>query len=543
AYPELTAKRDLILEAVSREEERFRQTVSAGVNLLDEALEALEGDVLGGEIAFKLHDTYGFPIELTSEMARERNVEVDREGFEAEMAAQRERARAAWKGGDDAAVAEVYRDLADDLGLTEFTGYEKELDRGRILALLVEGEQSQSVEEGQRAELFADITPFYAESGGQVGDTGTIVTETGTARVDDTHHAIQGLHGHIVTVESGTLHVGQDADLAIDSPRREGIRKSHTGTHVLHWALRAVLGEHATQAGSLVEDGRLRFDFSNFSALSDEEQGEVEWEVNRRLISNAGVSTVVTSRDEARRMGALAFFGDKYGERVRVVKVGEFSIEFCGGTHTPTAGQVGPLVITSESSIGSNIRRVEALTGEAAYGHLATVRHDLQSVGRLLRAPVSQVPDRVEALIDRISKLEDRLEETAAERRGALAQEIASAATSIGEWRLVVGDAGDLAPGDLRQLALDVRNRLGKAGLVVVGSRNDGKGALVAAATADLVAEGVSAGEIAAEGAAALGGGGSRDPELAQAGGPDGTALERALEIVRESASRRLRET
>jgi alanyl-tRNA synthetase len=540
SYPELIQRRDLILEAVTREEQRFRRTLSSGVELLEEELETIIDGTLPGAVAFKLHDTYGFPVELTSEIAAERGVEVDTEGFESEMASQRERARAAWKGGDDAAAAEIYRSLADDLGLTDFTGYELERDRGRVLAILVEGEQVERLEEGRAGEVFLDRTPFYAESGGQVGDSGVITTDTAVVDVEDTKHAIQGLHGHRVMVRTGELRVGQDAELAIDSPRREGIRKSHTGTHVLHWALREVLGGHANQAGSLVENGRLRFDFANYTALSDEELGEVEWEANRRLISNADVITTVTSRDQAKEMGALAFFGDKYGERVRVVKVGEFSIEFCGGTHTRTAGQVGPLIVTSESSIGSNIRRVEALTGESAYQQLSEIRSALQSTGRLLKAPIAQVPDRVEALLERVGALEDRLEAEAQQRRGNLAAELAEGADRVGEHQLVIADAGELAPGDLRQLALDIRGRLQESALVVVGSRHNGKGALVAAATPDLVTGGISAGDLAGAGAAAMGGGGSRDPELAQAGGPEGSGLDAALDIVRERASRAL---
>jgi alanyl-tRNA synthetase len=542
AYPELPERRDLILEAVTREEQRFRRTISSGVELLEQELDAIDGDRLAGAVAFKLHDTYGFPVELTSEIAAERGVAVDIGEFQREMAAQRQRARAAWKGGDLAAAADLYRTLADELGPTEFTGYARERDRGRILAILVDGEQVERLATGQSGEVFLDRTPFYAESGGQVGDSGVMTTETGTADVADTKHAIQGLHGHRLTVRSGELRAGQDAELAIDSPRREGIRKSHTGTHVLHWSLRAVLGAHATQAGSLVEDGRLRFDFANFSGLSDEELAEVEWEANRRLIANSDVSTTVTSRDQAKEMGALAFFGDKYGEQVRVVKIGDFSIEFCGGTHTRTAGQVGPLLITAESSIGSNIRRVEALTGESAYRQLARMRSDLRATGRLLRAPVAQVPDRVEALLERLGALEGALEAGAQQRRGDLAAELAATADRVGDHQLVIADAGELAPGELRQLALDVRGRLGESALVVVGSRNNGKGALVAAATSDLVAAGLSAGDLAGEGAAEMGGGGSRDPELAQAGGPDGAALARALDRVREAASTRLLE-
>lgn len=539
AYPDISVKKDLILEAVAREEERFRRTLAAGVDLLDRELEALEDAVLDGTTAFKLHDTYGFPIELTSEITSERGVAVDRAGFEAEMEAQRARARASWKG-DDAANADLYRALVDENGLTRFTGYERELDAGTVLAILRKGESVQVAGAGDLAEVFVDTTPFYAESGGQVGDSGVLETETGSAVVVDTQHAVQGLHAHRVRVETGTLHLGQDARLAIDSPRREGIRKSHTGTHVLHWALRSVVGDHANQAGSLVEDGRLRFDFANFSGLQDDVLSDVEWQANRRLISNAEVATTVTTKEEAQAMGALAFFGDKYGEKVRVVSIGDFSVEFCGGTHTHTAGQVGPLVITSESSIGSNIRRVEALTGEAAYRHLSKTRRSLEQTGRLLKVGLTAVPERVEALLERISQLETRLERSAAEARGDLAGELAASATVIGERRLVVGDAGELAPGDLRQLALDVRGRLTPPAFVVVGSRNGGKGALVGATTSDLAGAGVSAGEVIAAGAALMGGGGSRDPELAQAGGPDGARLTEALETVRQRAEQEL---
>ena len=537
AYPDLADKLDMIVAAVTREEERFRRTLASGVDLLQRELEEVEGDSLPGAVAFKLHDTYGFPIELTSEMATERGVDVDIPGFEEEMEAQRTRARAAWKGGD-ATGAEVYRHLADELGPTAFTGYEVERDHGRILAILREGEQVQAAGEGEEVEVFVDTTPFYAESGGQVGDTGSLSTETGVGRVDDTQHAVQGLHGHRVTVERGVLQVGQEADLAIDSPRREGIRKSHTGTHVLHWALRDVLGEHAGQAGSLVEDGRLRFDFSHFSALGDEELSEVEWRANHRLIGNPPVTTTVTSRDDALAMGALAFFGDKYGERVRVVEIGDFSVEFCGGTHTDTAGRVGPLIVMSESSIGSNIRRVEALTGEAAYRRLARSRDDLGAAARLLKVGPTHVPERVEALLERVGALESRLEAAAAEQRSDLAGELAAGAEEIGGRSLVVADAGRAAPDDLRKLALDVRNRLGPSSLVVVGSRHEGKGALVAAATPDLVEVGVSAGDLAAAGAGEMGGGGSRNPDLAQAGGPRGDRLEAALALVREQAAR-----
>ncbi len=542
AYPELVDNRDFIVDVVSREESRFRKTLESGHQLLDSELEALGGGaVLPGRVAFKLHDTFGFPIELTKEIAAERGVEVDEAEFQAAMEEQRARARKAWKGGDEAAAAEVYRRVLDEVGLTDFIGYEQETGRGRILAIVADGEQVERAEAGREVEVFLDRTPFYAESGGQVGDTGSITTETGTLAVADTRHAVQGLHGHRAKVVSGYVQVGQDAELAIDSPRRERIRKSHTGTHILHWALRDVLGEHVRQAGSLVEAGRLRFDFSHFSGLSEEEFEQIEAETNARVIENDRVRTLVTTKEEAEKEGALAFFGDKYGERVRVVEVGDFSKELCGGTHVPSSGQVGPVIMLGESSIGSNLRRVEALTGEDAYRYLATLRERLTDTGRMLRVPATDVPDRVKGLMARIEELEDQLDRIRAQRRSALAAELAGSAERIGDAGLVVAAQSGLTPEELRSLALGIRDRLGR-GVVVVGSSVNGKAALVGVVSKDLVEVGVSAGEILGAAAREVGGGGSRDPELAQAGGPRGEHLDAALDVAREAASRALAE-
>ncbi len=540
AYPELVDNRDFIADVVGREESRFRRTLESGHQLLDSELAAL-GDrtVLPGRVAFKLHDTYGFPIELTKEIAAEQGVEVDESEFEQAMQEQRERARKAWTGGDEAAAAELYRRVLDEVGPTDFIGYEQEAGRGRILAIVADGEQLERADSGREVELFLDRTPFYAEAGGQIGDTGSITTETGTLAVSDTRHAIQGLHGHRAKVVSGYVQVGQDAELSIDSPRRERIRKSHTGTHILHWALRDVLGEHVRQAGSLVEPGRLRFDFSHFSGLAPEEFEQIEAETNARVIENDPVRVVVTSKEEAEREGALAFFGDKYGERVRVVEVGDFSKELCGGTHVPSSGQVGPVVVLGESSIGSNLRRIEALTGEDAYRYLATVREHLTDTGRLLRVPPAEVPERVKGLMERIEQLEDQLDRIRAQRRSALAAELAGSAERIGDAELVVAEQSGLTPEELRALALGIRERLGR-GVVVVGSSTGGKGSLVGVVSKELVEAGVSAGEILADAARELGGGGSRDPELAQAGGPRGEQLTQALDVAREAASRAL---
>ncbi len=539
-YTELGDKQDFITQVVTREEERFRRTLASGHQLLDVELSREDETTLSGATVFKLHDTYGFPVELTREIAAEHGIEVDTAGFEAEMAEQRRRARAAWKGGDEVAAQDVYRSVLDVAGLTDFVGYETEIAEGLVLAIVADGETIERADEGREVELFLNRTPFYGESGGQIGDSGTIDTETGTAVVLDTRHAIQGLHGHRLRVQSGFIAVGQQARGAIDSPRREATRKSHTGTHVLHWALRDVLGHHASQAGSLVEPGRLRFDFSHFSQVAPQELAEIEAEANERLIANDRVTTTVTSKEHALDMGAIAFFGDKYGDTVRVVQVGGYSTELCGGTHTHTSAQVGPLLITSESSIGSNLRRVEALTGLTAYDHLVEMRSSLDRSGRLLKVAGVDVPGRVEALLERVVNLEHDLETIRSQRRGELAAELASEAATVGDVALVVATAPDQDVNALRQLALGVRDRVSGRSVVVLGAAHAGKGALVGVVSRDLVEAGISASEIIGDAAAELGGGGSRDPELAQAGGPHGGNLESAVNIARETAGRLL---
>ncbi|MGQ0847780.1 MAG: alanine--tRNA ligase [Actinomycetota bacterium] len=537
SYPDLVDRAGLIMSIVEREESAFRRTLASGHQLLDVELEGKSS--LAGSVAFRLHDTYGFPIELTTEIATERGVEVDRHGFDEEMAAQRDRARKAWRGGDTIAAGQLYTRVLDEVGLTRFTGYELEADRGRVLAILREGESVERAHAGQEVEVFCDTSPFYGESGGQVGDTGSIVTGTGVLAVNDTQLAVAGLHSHRGKITSGHLETGQDAELAIDSPRRERIRKSHTGTHVLHWALRAVLGSHAHQAGSLVEAGRLRFDFSHFAAVAAPELAEVESLANQRLIENGTVTTRITSKEEAERQGALAFFGDKYGDTVRLVRIGGFSVELCGGTHTHTAGQVGPLLVIGEASIGSNLRRVEALTGDFAYRQLTEWRADLTTAGRALRAAPSEVPDRVRTLLGRIEELEDSLDRYRQRDRESAAADLVSRSQQVGATALLVESWPDLNPEQLRLLALAVRDRL-NAGVIVIGSTTDGKGSLVATVSPELVAEGISAADLAAVGAKVLGGGGSRDPALAQAGGPQGGRLAAALDAVREAAAARL---
>ena len=540
AYPELAANLDFVLHVFEREESQFRRTLETGMRMLDEALEASEpGSALAGPLAFRLHDTYGFPIHLTKEIAAEQGRTVDTEGYEAEMAAQRARAKAAWKGGAAAARLDSYKRVLDAVGPTDFLGYRGDSASALVLAMLRGGEAVDRAEAGQSVEVFLDRSPFYAEAGGQVGDIGVIESSTGRIEVDDTQSPLTGLHGHRGRVAEGFVQTGQEAEARIDSPRRDRIRKSHTGTHVLHWALREVIGEHANQAGSLVEDGRLRFDFSHFQGVSPEELAEVEALVNRKVDGNHGVGTLETSKDEAEAMGALAFFGDKYGEQVRVVSVGDFSVEFCGGTHVGTSAEIGPMLVTSESSIGANLRRVEALTGMTAYRYTRRVRDGLADAARFLGAPLDEVPARVRRLAEKADELSAELDRRMQQARAALAADLAGEARRRGEVPWLVAELDDHPPDALREVGVQVRGRLG-SGVVVLGSRTDGKGALVGVVSADLVGRGVSASELVMAGARVLGGGGSRDPELSQAGGPRGDRMEEALDAVREEVTRRL---
>jgi len=543
AYPALVEGRDGILETAEREEVRFRRTLEGGYSLLERELDGLSpGAVVPGEVAFRLHDTYGFPVELTAEIAGERGFGLDREGFSAEMEAQRQRARAAWKGGPDDTSAPVYRDLLDRFGPTEFVGYERLEESGRILSIVRQGEAVEEAGAGEQVEVYLDRSPFYAESGGQVGDTGSLVTESGRARVADTQFTVPGLRGHHAEVTTGSLRVGQEAKLGVDRDRRDRIRKSHTGTHVLHWALRRVLGQHVQQAGSLVEPGRFRFDFSHYAGVTEDERAAIEEAAIERIVENAPVLNFEVSRSEAEEMGALAFFGEKYGERVRVVQAGDFSRELCGGTHVSATGEIGPLVVVNESSIGSNVRRIEAYTGADAFHYLSGLRAQLLGVAHSLRVRPEAAAEAAGAVLVRNRELEKRLEAYEARARSGAAADLAEAAEELGGARLVVASRSGLAPDELRALAVQVRDRLGR-GLVVLGADRDGKASLVAAASRDLVGGGLSAARVLIPAARLLGGGSSRDPELAQAGGPHGERLEEALAAARAEARTALGES
>ncbi len=535
AYPELVEKQDGIITMATREEERFRRTLASGHQMLDQELaELTPGQTFPGSAAFRLHDTYGFPRELTEEILSEKGIELDLEEFHRMMDEQRARARRHYKGGDAAAQADAYRALLGGIETTEFVGYEFEGSQAQILSIVREGDTVDRADEGQEIEIFLDRTPFYAESGGQVGDSGVVRTPTGELRIADTQYALPGLHGHRGKVTSGYVQTGQEAALEIDHDRRERIRKNHTGTHILHWALREVVGDHAHQAGSLVAPDRLRFDFSHYAGLSTEELHAVEEVVNGRVIENARVTTLETSKQEAEAMGALAFFGDKYGDRVRVVKAGEYSTEFCGGTHVPSTGQIGPMVLVAEGSVAANTRRVEALTGTAGYGYLSEMRRSLQDAADVLRTQPGTIVQAATTLTAKLKDQEERLERFEQQSRSAAADAMLAAIEGHAGASLLVAAAEGLAADGLRALAYQLRDRMGP-GIGVLGSQRDGKGALVGFVSPDLVAEGISAADVLRPAAQILGGGGSRDPELAQAGGPNGERLEEALEAAREA--------
>ncbi|MBI5158157.1 MAG: alanine--tRNA ligase [Acidimicrobiia bacterium] len=536
-YPALRSGRDGIVEMAEREELRFRRTLESGHTLLASELEGMDaGGVLAGPTAFKLHDTFGFPVELTEEIAAERGLTVDRDGFDAEMAAQRERGRAARAKPGAAEGSPLYRSILDAHGATPFLGYEQlDLD-AEVLAIIRDGELVREAPAGAEVEVFFAGTTFYGESGGQIGDTGSATTETGTVRITDTQLPVAGLHGHKGSIESGKIAVGQRAMLSVDAGRRERIRKSHTGTHILHSALREIVGSHVQQAGSLVEAGRLRFDFSHFSALDDDQLLAVEHLANERVIANSAVRAYQVARAEAEEMGALAFFGDKYGEQVRIVEAGSYSRELCGGTHVPTTGQIGPLIVVAESSIGSNLRRIEAFTGSSGYEYLTGLRRQLETAAGVLRVRPDEVGSAAATLVARTRAQEERIEAFEEQSRSRLAADIAAGAETVGRGRLVVAEAAGFNPEALRLLAMQVRDRLG-TGIAILGSLRDSKAGLVAVVTADLVADGVSAAAVVGPAARVVGGGASRDTALSQAGGPHGDRLGDALAEARRAAA------
>ena len=544
AYPELGRAQALVEEVLEREETRFRQTLDKGLRLLDEATAEMgEGDSLPGDTAFKLYDTYGFPYDLTEDALRARGIGVERDGFDAAMAQQKAAARAAWKGSGEAAAGEVWFDIAEREGASEFTGYTATSGEGRVVSLVRDGAEFEFAGQGDAVVVLTNQTPFYGESGGQAGDTGTITGPDGLKlTVTDTSKPLGRLHAHHAKVESGTIRKGDTVHLEVDIDRRDAIRANHSATHLLHAALRNRLGGHVTQKGSLVAADRLRFDFSHPKPLTDEDIAAVEAEVNAEVRHNEAVTTRLMTPDDAIEAGAMALFGEKYGDEVRVLSMGRanwqdsgrtYSVELCGGTHVSATGDIGVFRIVSESAVSSGVRRIEALTGEGARRWLVGREDALKGAASLLRTTPEEVEGRVSALLDERRKLEREL----ADAKKALALGGGGAkAASTDEDLSGVKFSGQvlegLDPKELRGLLDQEKQRMG-SGIAAVVAVNEGRASFAVAVTEDLT-ERFSAVDFVRVGVAALGGkGGGGRPDMAQGGGPEGAKAADAIAAVR----------
>ena len=525
AYPDLLANKDFIVNVLSREEERFRQTLKTGLTILEGELSA-GAKTMSGTTAFTLHDTYGFPIELTQEIAGERSVLVDVAGFSKEMQEQRDRAKSARKGSSvSAATVDSYREVMEQFGTTNFVGYVSNQCEATVLAVL------QNVEAGPGiVEVFLDVSPFYAESGGQVGDTGTIRTESGEVQVLDTTFALPGLRRHTCSIVSGDIEVGQSAKASINVVARDATRRNHTATHMLHWALRQVLGEHVKQAGSHVSPDRLRFDFSHYAPVSASEIEEIERLTNEQLIANGPVRAYETSKDEATAAGAIAFFGDKYGDIVRVLEAG-VSVELCGGTHVGALGDIGMVKVVTESSIGSNLRRIEAVTGANAVEYVLAHHRTLTAAASLLGAQPSELVSAIQRKIDENKALGEELRSLRSAQATSRASEMAASA----QGGVVVSRVDGVTPNDLRELALAIRQNAAIKVVVLGGVTDTGGVALVATVSSDVS---VAAGDLIRDAAKAVGGGGGGKGDIATAGGKDPSAIDAALELARSAVAK-----
>jgi alanyl-tRNA synthetase len=515
AYPDLRANESWVSNILANEEGSFRATLERGMTVLEESL-ASHPDVVPGDVAFKLHDTHGFPIEVTKEIAAERGATVDEERFDVLMGDQRTRAKQASKKGDVYANLTTFQQVLDEFGPTEFVGREEFETKARVVAVVDDS-------------VFLDRSPFYAESGGQVGDTGTISTDTGRADVLDTTLALPGLHRHVVRIVEGEITPGQEATAAIDVARRDAIRRNHTGTHILHWALRQVLGDHVKQQGSLVAPDRLRFDFGPSDALSRDQIRAIEDLANQEILANDPVRHYETTKDTAVELGAIAFFGEKYGDIVRVLEAGRHSLELCGGTHVRALGDIGPVKIVKEESIGSNLRRIEAVTGT---GPIDRLRHDediLAELASVLNVSTGEVVDGARKRLDEIKALRDEIKTLRHQAAVGRASSLSAQAVD----GVVIARVDGLERDALRDLAVAVRDQPGVRAVVLGGAPSGGGAALIATVTKD---SGLNAAELIADASKTIKGGGGKDPLIAVAGGKEPAGLDAALDQARAAA-------
>ena len=538
AYPDIRERRPFIQETIKREEERFLSTLGRGLVLLDEEVNQVRRERrqrLSGEVVFKLYDTYGFPTDLTEDILRGHELDYDRAAFDALMREQAERARAAWKGAGGGAPSEVYSQLASRQS-SRFVGYAELEQPSCVTALLRDGAETDAVSEGEPVEIAVETTPFYAESGGQVGDVGTVEGPEGRIEIEDTQSPVEGLIIHAGRVSIGRLRVGDAVTLRVDARKRAATVRNHSGTHLLHWALRSVLGQQVAQAGSLVAPDRLRFDFAHDDPLTDEQIAEVEDLVNELILQNLRSSTEQKSRQQAIDAGAIAMFGEKYGDTVRVVSFGP-STELCGGTHAGATGDIGSFRIISQSAIGAGVRRVEAQTGLGVLEQARRETDTLRSASQLLKAPPSEVPERLRRLLERQKELERELEQARARLRRGGGSDPMLALREVSGVSLIASEVEEATPKELRGMIDELKQRI-RSGVVVLGTRQERKAALAVGVTADL-AERVSANDLIKQIAPLVGGSGGGRPDFAQAGGTEGDkipqALDRAVELLERS--------
>ncbi len=546
AYPELGRAQSLITETLRLEETRFKTTLDRGLKLLDEELADLPpGKDLPGETAFRLYDTYGFPLDLTQDALRERGRGVAIGGFDAAMEAQKAKARAAWAGSGETADAAVWFDIAEEKGVTEFLGYDTERAEGQIIAVVKDGQRANAGQKGDTVQIVVNQTPFYAEAGGQVGDTGTLRTESGTARITDTRK-IAGVFIHFAKVTEGEISPGSGAELIVDHDRRRAIRANHSATHLLHEALRGSLGDHVAQRGSLNAPDRLRFDFSHSNALSREELARVEDEVNAFIRQNSAVETRIMTPDDARAIGAQALFGEKYGDEVRVVSMGQadtgkgldgktWSIELCGGTHVRQTGDIGLCVVLGDSASSAGVRRIEALTGAAALRHLETQAERLAEIAEALKTGPGDAPARVKALLDERKALANEVAQLRREAAmsGGAGQGAAAKPEQVNGTAFLAQVLTGVSGKDLPSLIDAHKERIGSGAVLLIADA-DGKAAVAAGVTDDLKSE-LSAVDLVRAAVAELGGkGGGGRPDMAQGGGKDATRADAAIAAVRK---------
>ncbi|NKN32285.1 alanine--tRNA ligase [Marichromatium bheemlicum] len=533
AYPELVAAQAHVERIILLEEQRFAETLEHGMRILEEAIAGLAGKhIIPGETVFKLYDTYGFPTDLTADIARERGLGVDLEGFEAAMADQKARARAASQFGSDQGVE------IDLQGETEFRGYERCEDEATVVALYRDGESCDALGNGERGMVILDLTPFYGESGGQVGDRGWLEGAAGMRfEVTDTQKKGSALVCHLGELRTGELRVGDTVRARVDAERRRAIALNHSATHLLHAALRRVLGDHVQQKGSLVGPERLRFDFSHFEPVSREQLREIERLVNSEIRANHLVETRIMSLEDAKASGAMALFGEKYADQVRVLRMGEFSVELCGGTHVKAVGDIGLMKIVSEAGIASGVRRIEAVTGAGALDWIEADEQRVLRIAGLLKGAREDVDERVEQLLERSRRLEKELEQLKSKLASAAGQDLAAQAEEVAGVRVLAAELEGADPKGLRETVDQLKDKLGSA-VIVLATVAEGKVALVAGVTKDLTGQ-FKAGELIREVAAKVGGKGGGRPDMAQAGGSDPSGLAEALALVRDWVAQR----